>query len=339
MRKLRQRALRGEEPRPVGRPRLPAGERLRVRSLVERERSLQGRTVGAPAILAALTRTGEQASRMLVEQELAELKRADRAAQRRLLERVRVGREILVRDAVWGEDTTHLGRLVNGLSVDGELIKDLGTLETVGLSVGASPLSQDLIRLLSQTAEDRGGWPLVWLGDMAAINRDATLRALLDSKRVVHLLSRVHTPTDNAATEHQHGEVKREAGLGKGVVLGSADEARERAEAARRVLDHGRLRATRGWRTAAELGRVLPRADALVDREAFFEAACSAMEVAARSATTKRAAQKARREAVFALLEQLGLQRTHVGLRPRVRPGPTACSAHADRVECPGARP
>jgi hypothetical protein len=82
--------------------------------------------------------------------------------------------------------------------------------------------------------------------------RDATLRALLDSKRVVHLLSRVHTPTDNLATEHQHGEVKREA--------------------------------------------------------------------------------------VFALLEQLGLQRPHVGLRPRVRPGPTACSAHADRVECPGAR-
>jgi len=52
-----------------------------------------------------------------------------------------------------------------------------------------------------------------------------------------------------------------------------------------------------------------------------------------------RAGGEGRREAVFALLEQLGLQRTHVGLRPRVRPGPTACSAHADRVQCPGARP
>lgn len=323
----------------MGRPRLPSGERQRVRDLVQRERLLQGRTVGVPAILAALARNGERASRMLVEQELRAFKRADRAAQRRLFERRRVGREILARDAVWGEDTTHLGRLVSGQSVDGELIKDLGTLETVGLSVGGPPLSEDLIRLLSQTAEDRGGWPLVWLGDMASINRDARLRALLDSERVVHLLSRVHTPTDNAATEHQHGEVKREAQLGKGVVLASAEQARERAEAARRVLDHGRLRATRGWRTAAELGRALPRADALVDREAFFRAACSAMEKATRGATTKREAQKARREAVFALLEQLGLQRTHVGLRPRVRPGPTACSAHADRVQCPGARP
>ena len=70
--------------------------------------------------------------------------------------------------------------------------------------------------------------------------------------------------------------------------MASHDVARERLGAARWTLDHGRLRATKGWRTAAQLAEDLPRADTLVDGEVFYGAACSAMEEAARGRTKVR---------------------------------------------------
>ena len=147
----------------------------------------------------------------------------------------------------------------------------------------------------------------------------------------------MHTPTDNAATEHQHGELKGESGLGKGVTVADPEEARQRFAAARTTLDEHRLRATKDWRTAAELARDLPRADAVVDRDAFYAAACSAMEAAERGPQDRRALLKARREALFTTLVLFGLATRHVGKRPRVRRGPPPCSAVRERVECPRA--
>jgi hypothetical protein len=113
----------------------------------------------------------------------------------------------------------------------------------------------------------------------------------------------------------------------------------DRAEAARDVLDHGRRRATLGWRTAAEVGATVPRADALVDPAAFHAAACTAMQDAGRGPTTTRAVQRARRDACFATLVAFGVATRHVGPRPRTRPGPTPCSASRTEVECAGERP
>jgi hypothetical protein len=47
---------------------------------------------------------------------------------------------------------------------------------------------------------------------------------------------------------------------------------------------------------------------------------------------------RVRREALFETLERFGLAERHVGRRPRVRPGPPACSAARPGVECPGAK-
>jgi hypothetical protein len=177
----------------------------------------------------------------------------------------------------------------------------------------------------------------VWLGDQGSINRAENVRALLAREHVVHLLSRVHTPTDNGATEHQHQELKAESGLGKGVRVHAA-EARARLEQARDLLDGNRLRATKGWRTARDLARDLPRADALVNRIAFYEAATAAMDTAAEGHSTKRAALRARRAALLDTLVRFGLATRHVGKRPRERPGPTPCTAIEVRVEVHGAR-
>jgi hypothetical protein len=130
-----------------------------------------------------------------------------------------------------------------------------------------------------------------------------------------------------------------ETGLGKGVVLEDARHARARLIDARRCLDHGRLRATRGWMTAHELDRAITRADALVDRDAFFATATAAMDAAERGLADRDERCLARQRAFWATAERFGLARTHVGPRPRVRPAPTPCSATPKDVEWPRARP
>jgi transposase InsO family protein len=308
-----------------------------VRALVAAQRAQQGTTGGSRPIFKALRKKEPKISRMLVEQELATLKREAEAKQQAGIDAKRVSHEILARDAVVGEDTTHLGRLADGSKVEGEVVKDLATLETVGFLVGGVPSAKDVIALLERIAEERGGWPLVWMGDQGALNREQGLCARLERERVVHLLSRVHTPTDNAATEHQHLELKGESGLGKGVTVADHEEARARFAAARTTLDEHRLRATKDWRTAADLARDLPRADAVVDRDVFYAAACSAMDAAEHGLKDRRAVLKARREALFAVLVSFGLATRHVGKRPRVRRGPPPCNAAREQVECPRA--
>lgn len=338
LRALRQRAVRGETTSRPGRPRIAQHERARIRARVQAERERQGRTAGARPILAALIEQDPSTSRYLVEEALRDLKREERSQLQQERERGRVSVELRVRDALWGEDTTHLGRAACGSKVEGEVIKDLGTLETVGLSVGAVPTAADVVALLEQTAKQRGGFPLVHLSDHGSIYRACEVQELLAREQVVHLLARVRTPQDNGATEHQHGELKGESGLGKGVRLDSAREPDERMQAARQRLDQHRRRATKGWRTAAQLGRQLPRADAQVDRGTFYRAACSAMDKAEQGLATYRARLKARRDALHATLVSFRLATLHVGRRPRERPGPPACNALSRRLECPHAR-
>jgi len=309
-----------------------------VRDLVRAQREMQGKTAGWRPIYEALADTRPAVSLTLVQAELSALKRAERVEEQRRQEEARVSHEFVAREAAWGEDTTHLGRLDDGTKVEGEVVKDLGTLETVGLSVGGVPCAQTVSTLLAQAAEERGGYPLVWMGDQGSINRSEEVSELLEQEQVVHLLSRVHTPTDNGGTEHQHRELKEEGGLGRGVELGSVEAARERMERARVILDGGRLRATKGWRTAQQLGAELPRATDLVDRAAFYEAACRAMEEAARGLTQRQAVLQARRQALFRQLVRFGLAVRHVGRRPRVRRGPPRCCASRDDVECACAR-
>jgi len=322
MREIRGRARRGEEDAPCGRPRAARAERLRVRALVAAERSRQGGSAGWRPIHRALAAREPGISLMLVQQELAAMKRDAGAARRRALEAARESVEILGRDTVWGEDTTHLGRAESGEEVAGEHVRDRATLATVALSAGPPPSSADVLALLERAAAQRGGWPLVLQHDNASVYESGAVRERLDAERVVALRSRVHTPTDNAATEHAHAEVKAESGLGKDAVL-DADEASARLAAARATLDFGRLRATRGWRTAAELDAIVPRGDACVDRRAFFEAACSAARAAVLGRDDPRAAREAERDAIITTLCEFGLARRHVGRRPREGPIPT----------------
>jgi hypothetical protein len=152
----------------------------------------------------------------------------------------------------------------------------------------------------------------VWQRDRASIYGAPEVTDELEARRVVELISRAHTPTDNPVAEHMNGELLAEAGLGAGVELSSDREAAARLAPARACLSQ-RLRATRGYRWAAVLDRELPRAEALVERDRFHAEACAAKRAAVRGLTDRAAIQKAEQEAVWATLVRHGLARLRRG--------------------------
>ena len=321
LRALRRRLERGQRVKARGRPRLAEAERARIRALVAEQLKTQGPTGGwrpvLEALMAAERATGvpRKLSVMLVQQETEAQKKAARARKRRALEETREGHEVLYRDAVWAQDATHVGRLSSRREIQAEVATDRATTATVIAAVGPPATGEDIQAHLEGAKVEREGLPLVFQSDLGSANTSATLAAYLEKEQVIHLRSRVHTPTDNPVAEHKNRELKDESGLGKGVRLSSCEEAAARLEPARRRLDEQRLRASRRWMTAAQLDQELPRADTRVDRKLFYAEARSAMKEAVLGLTDRDEIRKAEQDAIWRTLERHGLAKLHVGLR------------------------
>jgi transposase InsO family protein len=299
----------------AGRPAHDAAARERVAALVERERLAQGASAGWRPIAAALP--GEPVR--LIQQELSRIKRTQRRLQSERLETNRVRHEVLARDAIWGEDATHLGH--DGTApVQGEVVRDLATTRTVALSAGRAATRADVIATLERARTCRGTLPLVWQTDNGSPYVSDCLARWLASNQVIHLRSRTHTPTDNPATERAIGELKAECGLDAGAAIAGPSPALERLEQARQRLDEHRRRASRCWCTAAELDAQMPRAEHLVSRARFYEDACAARAQAVLGIDDPREARRREREATWVVLERHGLVRVHRGRTARQEP-------------------
>lgn len=318
LRELVRRVRAGEAPGRRGRPRKSDAERADVRARVIEERTRQGMSAGGRVIHHALAQVDAGVSRMLVEQELSALKAQARTAAAAAIEAKREHIEVLGRDTVWGLDGTHLGRVGTGEACVGEHVRDRASLGTVRLSAGPPATGEEVLAGLRQAACERGGFPLVLQVDNGSNYLSIEFRRALEAAKVVLLTSRVHTPSDNAAIEHAHAEVKAESGLGKGVALHDHAEAAQRAGEAARRLDGARPRASRGWYTADQLDRLLPRGDTCVDRASFYACSRAAMAAGVLGQSDAEAARKAERDAVIQTLCDHGLARRHVGRRPRV---------------------
>jgi hypothetical protein len=336
VRTLGRRARRHEEVRRPGRPRLAAQERERVRVLVVGQFAVQG-VVGWRDALEGIRKVEagreKPTSTMLVQQETAAEKREREARKRRAVEAAREGHEVLAREAVWAQDATHVGRLATGEKVEAEVATDRATTRTVIVAVGPPASGEELCAHLERAKAERGALPYVFQSDLGSANSSGVLAAYLEAEQVIHLFSRVHTPTDNPAAEHKNRELKEESGLGKGVRLSDAREAALRIEPARRRNDEGRLRASRGLKTAAELDRDLPRAETLVARATFYAEARSAIREAVLGLSDAKEIRKAEQHAIWRALERHGLARRHVGLRRTPCPRLTPCCATGERVE------
>jgi len=118
------------------------------------------------------------------------------------------------------------------------------------------------------------------------------------------------------ATPHQPARATPPARFHARRTFGAAQEAEQRLLAARELLDEHRLRARLGARTAAEIDRILPSWEGVLDWRAFNDAVCRAREHAVLGTVGARARRLAEREATWRVLEDYGLVRRTGGGAP-----------------------
>lgn len=330
------RALAGSLPQ-MGRPPRAEEEWSQAVWLVARAWQALGWSSGRPSVQAWLRARGHVISDAVVRELLAELKRRRRLAQARKREAERVHVRVLARDAAWSGDGTQLGRDERGAKIVAQGLKDVATTRTLALSLGGPPCAEDTLAQLEAAERERGTLPHVVCFDNGPEYRNRLVMGWLSERKVIVLWNVPHTPEHNPWAESFNGELKEElrarGELGKRGAdpsqgPGSLSEAGvpstrahfERCVPRALAVLNARTRPSRGGLTAAQLDRIRPRAEDLVQRARFYETACAAIEAAVQGIENTRARRRAEREAVLCTLEQFGLV-----TRTRGR-GPATCS-------------
>jgi len=226
-----------------GRPRIPQAELDWLRELVREQLELQGWRAGERPIYKALDGR-YRISR--VRRVLRELKAERRKREREHQAKQRVSVTVHARDAVWSLDATHLGRDERHREVQGEILREVASTRSIGITVGPAATAEEIIALLERAVRERGGAPLVLITDNAGAYIAQVLADWCRDHRVLHLFSLPYTPQHNAASEHGMRELKEDAVLGKGTLVHDVDMTRARLEESRDRIDGYRLRATRG---------------------------------------------------------------------------------------------
>ncbi len=299
-----------EAQKPLGRPALSPSRKYQAKLKVARELHRQG-WAGWRPVLESL---GPAVSTRLVQESVSALKKRRAIRKRQWLEARRVHVEVLSPNVLWAQDATHLGRM-GGKAVLAEVIKDRATLGYRQLAVGPVASASEILRVL-EAAKKEQGLPLVWSTDNGSAYRDERVEAFLKQEKVFHLLSRPHLPQDNAAAEKGIRELKEQAGLGKGVRLSGLEEATQKLASSLEILNHHRLRASKGYRTTEQLEKGLPPWSGKVTREEFYRQACKRMEKAVEGGGTAREKRQAERQAVYETLEKFQLVRRTRGGKP-----------------------
>jgi transposase InsO family protein len=199
--------------------------------------------------------------------------------------------------------------------VQAEMIRDVASTKTLHASVGPPANSAEIVALLERAAAKRGAPPFVLATDNGGPYRSLEVREWCESRQVVHLFNEPYTPEHNPWVEHGHGEHQEEMMVGVWDAQPTVEGLRRDLEEATRVLDHGRLRATRGWRTAHDYDLGLPRAGGVISRAVFYEAACQATARAVEGLGPGRERRRAEREAILTTLQSFDLiNRTRGGV-------------------------
>jgi hypothetical protein len=283
----------------------------------------QGRSAGLPRVQQRLEQEGHHVPISILRGLLRQLKARWRRRVARAAEARRVHVEVHARDALWSQDATSLGR-EGGQETQLLLAKDVATTAPIAPRVGGPATGADVLALLMQALLERGALPLVLVMDNGPANRCELVLDWLAEHQVVVLWNLPHTPQHNPWIEELHGEVKRE--------LEARDEQLRRGPGPTqapvcspepgvssthqhfqaclapvvRTLN-GRHRPSRGGHTAAELDRIRPPAEALVNRARFYQAACAAIDRAVQGVVGARARRRAEREAIWCTLEEFAL--------------------------------
>jgi transposase InsO family protein len=252
--------------------------------------------------------------RWLVRDLLRAIKGLHRARRRRRETEHRLSVEVGRRDVMWSMDATHLARLNDGRPIEGQVVRETATPRILAVEIGAPADGYAVVALLDRLRRERGRLPLVLVTDNGPAYVCGTVESWLAANGVAHLHSLPHTPQHNPWVERTNRELKDETGLGRGVVVHDVDEVRACVEPARRRLDSVRLRARLRYRTAAAADALLTDWYTATTRERFLATVCRRIAEALPGLRSERARRKARREAIYASMEELGLvKRTRGG--------------------------
>jgi len=216
----------------------------------------------------------------------------------------RIVTQVLVRNAIWAQDGTHLGRMGSN-PVEGQVIKDRAPLKTVAVTVGPPANAYTIVPMLTELKQNRG-LPFVLSTDNGSPYCNTIVEEFLKNEKVIHLRSLPHTPEHNGGAEIGIRELKRISALGKKVILTSIKEPLSLLTRKAKQLDGNHLLGSKEFKTADQLDSSLPIVQEK-DRGRFYTICHDRMQQAAASVGNARERRKAEREIIFCTLEDFGL--------------------------------
>lgn len=291
----------------VGRPRYTREQKISALVLVAREMYRQGYP-GSTAIAKSLN--GRVPLRLVVEYvRKLKARRRQRLNDRKLQHSSRIS--VLVKDAIWTQDGTHIGR-IKKVGIESQVIKDRGSLKTIAVQTGTSAAGEDVLDVLRTLKETRG-LPLVWMTDNGSSYCGQEIYNFLKEENVIHLKSLPHTPQHNGASEIGMRELKAFALLGKGVVLKSTYEGHaELVSAAGR--QNNRLRVSKGFLNANRLDENMKSSSNLVNRNKFYKECTEELKSISNNLGWRKK-RLAEREVILSKLESYGVIKRTRGCR------------------------
>lgn len=274
---------------------------------VGREYLRQGRC-GSLAITKALS--GGVPTR-LIQQHVKRLKACERAHKRRRILKRREHVEVLAKNALWVQDSAQVARDYDGGKVESQLIKDRGPLVTVGITTGGPTRGTDVISLLEALRCTRG-LPFVLSSDNGSAYVCEDVEGYLRLHEVIHLRSLPHTPEHNGSAEICVRESKSCAQMGPHVIA-SPERAHVCMLRATILLNNNRVRASKGFKTGAELDEKMIVSSQQVERALFYSECSKRIEHVRQSGFKYRAMRMAERDAIFGTMEHYGLVKRYRG--------------------------
>lgn len=210
---------------------------------------------------------------------------------------------VLLKNAYWTEDGTHLGRM-NDKGIESQVMKDRGSLKTIGIKTGTAAKAEDVIALFESVKKVRG-LPFVIGTDNGSAYCNELVREYLKNEKVIHLLSLPRTPEHNGSAENGIKELKIEAALGKGMRLESISESHAQLVRAAGKINQ-RLRGSKKFKSANELDDMLIEANSVIDRDVFYEECEQSISALCERNLKDRELRMMEREMIFMVLEKHG---------------------------------
>jgi transposase InsO family protein len=283
----------------LGRPRY--GEHMRFMALIKVARVLNecGRGMSWRAVKEKL---GDLLPTRLLQESVKTLKKYYRARRYRRLKKFRVRTAIHRKDVVWCQDATHLGR-EEGTAIEAQVIRDGKSFHVKGLQVGQSASTEQVIDYLKSFDE----LPLVWQTDNGSAYISEGVQSFLEQRKVVHLVSRPGTPTDNPVAERGMREIKEHTGLGKCFVIKGIEKVVKHLVERVACLNSNLKRPSQNFKTSAEAEASTLSWHGKVRREEFYNSVKKKLDKVFEKTDTLEERRVKERHVIYKQLVQCGL--------------------------------